>query len=116
MGYGAQHAGVGAGTLEPRQEADAISSFHLARVGEGVVNVRLDAAPSERRNHAGHLRVANIRHVLLERNSKHEDRPVRGFQAAGDLFDDEGPHRVVGAAPREDDLGVVPISTARWAR
>ena len=71
------------------------------------MDVRFDAACFQHRNHAGHLRVANVRHVLLERDSEHEDRPVRGLQAVSDLLDDEGPHRVVGTAAGEDDLRVV---------
>src|SRR5690349_15438696 len=73
---------------------------------------RLDAEAAQLGHDIGHPTVAEIRDVLLERETEHTDtgalhRPFGGDKHLHEPLCDEGAHAVVDAAPGEDDVGMI---------
>ena len=77
-----------------------MARLDLVRIGDGVVHRSLDAARGELRDHSRHLRVAHVRHVLLEGDPEDQDRPFGRPQAAFDLVRDDTDY--LTGVPRRD--------------
>jgi hypothetical protein len=101
---------VGGLELVHRRELDAVFVARLVGKRHRIVHLHRDAARRKLPDDVGDLRVARVRHVLLERHAEHRRRR-RGGAAAEQRADAFQRHAladaVVDAAAGEDHLGVV---------
>ena len=104
--------GVELGELAPCHEVEAVLVMRLRRARDGIVDERLDTELRELPDDVGHLAVANVGHVLLERDAEHADagashRDVGMDEQLHEPLSDVLAHVVVDATAGEDDLGLV---------
>src|SRR5260221_8772722 len=107
-----QDEGVGNGQLLPSHELNGIFPPRILRVDDRIVHRDVDAVALELLDDVDDAGVAQVRHVLLERQAKYVDARAPDRAAALDhqlhrLLRDVAAHAVVDAAAGEDHFRVV---------
>ena len=77
-----EHGGIVRAVAQPLDRTDAVFVLGLVAIDPRIVDVDLGAVVLELAHHVGHLRIAQVRAVFLEREPEHQDARALGEDLA----------------------------------